>query len=245
MSRGKRIYSDIGIYHIVFRGVNKQPIFQDKFDFQVMIKYLEKVKKFIPHALYAYCFMTNHVHLLIKENEMGDISQIMKRLLTKYALYYNNKYERSGHLFETRYKSKAILSNDHLIASFRYIHLNPVKAEICEYAKQYEWSSYNEYAGNFDGLADKTYIFNIVDLPQIKKMHQLSDDVFDPFNQSVMKLNLLRKDIRENFNIEPGIISQLPLSERKEIIKKLKEKHSYSTIETLTGIKKRTIINYK
>ena len=81
MPRRARELSSSKIYHIVFRGINKQNIFYDDADYEKMLKKLEKLKKEMKFEIYAYCLMSNHVHLLIKEQNSGDISTIMKRLL--------------------------------------------------------------------------------------------------------------------------------------------------------------------
>ena len=96
MSRLARQYSQSGIYHIVFRGVNRQHIFEEDNDYQKMIEILLSLKKEMKFEIYVYCFMSNHVHILLKENVLGEIGLIMKQLLTKYARWYNIKYRRSG-----------------------------------------------------------------------------------------------------------------------------------------------------
>ena len=84
-----REISESGLYHIVFRGVNKQHIFEEDTDYEKLMEILLNLKVEMEYEIYAYCFMSNHVHILLKENKKGEISQIMKRLLTKYARWYN------------------------------------------------------------------------------------------------------------------------------------------------------------
>ena len=245
MSRGNRIYSELGIYHIMFRGVNKQNIFEEDFDFKVMCDYIKKQKKKFSFEIYAYCLMTNHVHLILKEKNMGDISLIMKNLLTKYAIYYNVKYERSGHLFEDRYKSKPITSNDYFFASIRYVHQNPVKAYVVEKIDDYKWSSYNEYSKNTDGMADKEYLMSIIDIQQFNSMHCDINDDYEPFDVYRNKLIELRKDIISRYKMEPEAIAILPRKQKAEILRELLCDYTLAEVEKITGIRKTTIAYYK
>ena len=92
MSRLARAISGSGVYHILFRGVNQQDIFEEATDFEKLKETIMIVKKDLEFEIYAYCFMNNHVHIVLKEKNQGDISLIMKRILTKYARWYNIKY---------------------------------------------------------------------------------------------------------------------------------------------------------
>ena len=116
MSRLARQFSLTGLYHIVFRGINKQNIFEETEDYQKIIKTLQELKKELKFEIYTYCLMSNHVHLLLKEKNTGDISQIMKRLLTKYVMWYNKKYHRTGALIANRYKSQPIEVDEYFLS---------------------------------------------------------------------------------------------------------------------------------
>ena len=245
MSRAKRIYSDQGIYHIMFRGVNKQNIFEEEFDYKVMSDYILNLKKKFSFEIYAYCFMTNHVHLVMKEKNMGDISLIMKNLLTKYALYFNNKYDRRGHLYESRYKSKPISNEDYLYASICYVHQNPVKAYVVEKMEDYNWSSYKEYINNLKGLSDKDYILSLVTLSQLESMHGIEPDEYDPFDEKQQTLRELRKFIVNSYGMEPEAIAELSYIQRRAIIIELRRHYSLALISAITNINPRTLSGYK
>ena len=116
MGRKPREKSGTGIYHVMLRGVNRQDIFEDEEDYAVFKKQLHRVgfykdesgKSQPPRCvIYAYCLMTNHVHLLIRETE-EEISIVVKRITVSYALYYNNKYQHVGHLFQNRFRSETV-----------------------------------------------------------------------------------------------------------------------------------------
>ena len=140
MPRKPREKSATGIYHVIVRGTSQQDIFHEEEDFH---KYLETTKKVSLESgmsVLGYCFMNNHVHLLLRE-DYGDISVFMKRLGVSYAYWYNWKYERIGHVFQDRYKSESVEDDAYLLTVIRYIHQNPVKASITSKEEEYEWSS--------------------------------------------------------------------------------------------------------
>ena len=91
-----------------------------------------------PTILYNYCLMDNHVHLLLKTGS-EPLSRLMKRIGVRYAAFYKWKYHRTGHLFQDRFRSEAVEDDSYLLAVYRYITLNPVKAGLCEKPGQYRW----------------------------------------------------------------------------------------------------------
>ena len=127
MGRQARQYSQSGLYHIVFRGMNRHNIFEEEKDFIKIKDIIKSLKKEMQFEIYAFCLMTNHVHILLKENNIGDISVILKRLLTRYAGWYNRRYTRSGALIANRYKSQTIEKDEYLISLVRYIHQNQIR----------------------------------------------------------------------------------------------------------------------
>lgn len=90
--------------------------------------------------------MPNHIHLIVRQNSDIAPSKFISSVHTGYAIAFNKKYNSAGHLFQDRFKQKIISDNDYLINLIAYIHLNPVKAGICKFPKEYKWSSYLEYA---------------------------------------------------------------------------------------------------
>lgn len=145
MTRSLRSYSFSKIYHIIFRGLNKQNIFYDDQDKRVFLKKLIDVKKEFYFQIFAYCLMINHVHLVIKvEDEF--LSSGMKSLLIRYSSYFNRKYERIGTFVQDRFKSKNIENSKYFLDVCRYVHRNPENALVCK-TQDYEWSSYKEYIG--------------------------------------------------------------------------------------------------
>ncbi len=121
--------SNTGIYHVILRGLNKQRIFEDDEDFEKFLKTLETNNESSGYVIYAYCLMTNHIHLLMKEGA-EDLGTVFKRVGATYVYWYNWKYSRRGHLFQDRYKSEAVETNAYFLTVLRYIHQNPIKAGI-------------------------------------------------------------------------------------------------------------------
>lgn len=176
MPRAMRRKSASGIYHIMLRGNNRQQIFIDDEDNRRFIDCMKKAKKAGNFELYAYCIMGNHVHLLIKEDQ-EDIALIIKRFLCRYVFWYNKRHERSGHLFQDRYRSEAVETEAYLFTALRYIHQNPVKAGLCTQIDRYPYSSYNEYVIQ-PYVVDTQFILDQITLTDFKRMH--SEDVTEP-----------------------------------------------------------------
>lgn len=147
MVRKHRVWFPGAIYHITARGIRKSDIFLENTDRQIYKNLLYETKQTHPFNLLAYCLMTNHVHLLIETIDTNT-SIIFNLLHTKYAKAFNTKYEYSGHVFENRYGAELITSYQYLLEASRYIHLNPVKANIVERMEDYKWSSIRSYLYN-------------------------------------------------------------------------------------------------
>ena len=146
MPRQARERSKSGTYHLMLRGINKQNIFEDNEDRQKFIETMGYYKMISNYTLYGYCLMDNHIHLLIGEND-ESISQVIKRISSSYVYWYNQKYERCGHLFQERFKSEVVETDEYFLVVLRYIHQNPVKAGMTKDVRNYLWSSYQEYTG--------------------------------------------------------------------------------------------------
>lgn len=162
MPRQSRLHSMSGVYHIMMRGNEKKDIFIDNEDRYKFIDILLNKKFVSGYSLYAYCLMSNHIHLVMKEND-ENLALCLKRINVSYAYYFNKKYIRVGHLFQDRFKSECIDSEEYLLSAIRYIHNNPVKAKVAAMPYDYPWSSYNSYINIKDNnlLIDKYEILSI------------------------------------------------------------------------------------
>lgn len=146
MSRKARAEVAGGLYHVITRGNNRRQIFNAPADYEKFLSLLAVQKSKLPFFLYAYCLMTNHVHLLI-ERQADTVGRIMHRVLTGYSQYYNGRYRRVGHLLQGRHKSILCQSDRYLSELVRYIHLNPVRAGMVKRPEQYNYSGHRAYLG--------------------------------------------------------------------------------------------------
>jgi REP-associated tyrosine transposase len=133
-------------YHVGTRGVRKLPIVQDDDDRAVFLTHLGEVVDLYEWHLTAYCLMTNHYHLVVRTPE-PNIAAGMHRLNLVYARAFNNKHRFEGHLFDARYWSEVLETEDHLLAASRYVVLNPVRAELKQHPHEWQWSSYRQTVG--------------------------------------------------------------------------------------------------
>lgn len=147
-SRKLREWYPNAMYHITCRGNRRNDIFRDDEDYQVYITILKEAIEFLDnqYEIISYCLMTNHVHLQIKTKDM-HIKYLMMRINRFYAKYFNNKYQYVGHLFQGRYGSEIIKEDAYVLEVSRYIHLNPVRANMVINSEDYKWSSYSMYIG--------------------------------------------------------------------------------------------------
>lgn len=163
MARSKRIHFPGAVYHVIQKGNSGQNIFIDDTDRWHFLKLLLKAKGEFPFSLYCYTLMANHFHITIEMINI-PISKIMQFIEGSYAMYFNKRHARHGHLFQGRFKDIIVEKNTYLLELSRYIHLNPVKAGLVALPEQYFWSSYSIYLGRRkDFLVDTKFILDVFD----------------------------------------------------------------------------------
>ena len=256
MSRPPRKMSLTGLYHIIFRGINRQNIFEESEDYKKMIDIIDMVKKSKTFEIYAYCLMTNHVHLFIKEKECGDIKKIMHSILTRYVQWFNYKYQRSGALIGNRYKSEPIEDEKYYFSLIRYIHKNPEKAGLVEKLKDYQWSSYSEYIQEKrKGITDICFLLEMFceerkkAVKEFISFHEAEDE--DCFSlperkrltdeQAKNRIKMILK------NVDISGLLTMKKEERNRYISMIKEETEISIrqLERLTGISRGIISRIK
>jgi putative transposase len=155
MARLLRVQFEGAIYHVTARGNERRVIFRDDADRERFLRNLAQAQQLHGVRLYLVCLMPNHFHVLL-ETPAGNLSAFMAGLLTAYAVYYNRRHRRTGHLTQGRYKAHVVEGNEYLLKLSRYIHLNPVcgkswkavaLAERVEALRAYRWSTYRSYCG--------------------------------------------------------------------------------------------------
>ncbi len=132
--------------HVIQRGNNHQPCFFSEQDYSVYLDKLNEYSKKYGVQIHSYVLMTNHVHLLLTPDESDGVSRLMQSLGRYYVRYVNHTYQRSGTLWEGRFKSTLVDSESYLLTVSRYIELNPVRAKMVEHPAQYPWSSFQKNA---------------------------------------------------------------------------------------------------
>ncbi|WP_010531753.1 transposase [Lentibacillus jeotgali] len=148
MGRKKRVWVPNSFYHVVCRGNRRDALFKDEGDFKTFLRILRQIHQKTPFELASYCLITNHFHLQIRSKEQ-PISKVMSLINKRYADYYNTKNRITGHAFEKRYYAKVIDSMEGMLEVSRYIHLNPVDANMVVTPQNYQWSSYRYYMHTF------------------------------------------------------------------------------------------------
>ncbi len=134
-------------HHIIQRGNNRQLIFINEADYHFLLGLLSEHARQFDVAVHAYVLMSNHFHLLATPNTAQGLPQMMQAVGRKYVRYFNDKYQRSGTLWEGRYKSALINSDQYLLSCMVYCDLNPVRAAMVAQPAEYPWSSYLHYCG--------------------------------------------------------------------------------------------------
>lgn len=173
MPRKPREECESQIYHVVQRGVGQQILFEDdedrRFFLELATKHLGAGEN---GSVLAWCLMSNHTHLLIHLT-LPELSKAMKAIGVSYARYFNDRYGRSGHLFQDRFASEAVKDDVQFMVTVRYIHANPAKAGISA-MDEYRWSSYLDFIkGAEDSLVDKQRVLEAFgDLDAFRRFHE-------------------------------------------------------------------------
>jgi putative transposase len=146
MARPLRINYPGAFYHVTSRGNERKAVFKSKRDREKFLEYLETATLKYNAVVHVYCLMDNHYHIFL-ETPSGNLPQIMRHINGAYTTYFNAKRSRSGHLFQGRYKAILVDADEYAKELSRYIHLNPVRADMVERPEEYTWSSLQDYIG--------------------------------------------------------------------------------------------------
>lgn len=250
MARTARLKSVSGMYHIMARGLNKQDIFLDVGDRMHYLDTLMQVKQKTNCQVYAYCLMSNHVHLLLAEGSDSGVGEFMQRLGSSYVLWFNHKYERLGYLFHDRFRSEAIETNDSVREVMRYIHQNPVKAGMVASCGQYVWSSYLAYMSGKEhqtGLTDIERGLNLYgSIEQFVASHTELED--KPFVEAEYRTRVTPRQLaaaakRILKDTPVSAVKGMPSAERNAVLHALKAIPGVTCtqIAYLTGVNKKMV----
>ena len=258
MPRTSRQHSATGVYHVMLRGIDRRDIFVDDQDRGKFLKILRTVtapedhdgKPLQPYCyIHAYCLMDNHIHLLIAV-AAEDIGTVMKRIGVSYVSYYNKWHSHLGPLFHDRFRSEPVGDTGYFITLLRYIHQNPVEAEMVASPDQYRWSSWHEYAdkplSSGKAICSRTLPFAALPWPQLCEMViNVSVGSIEPHSKIEhrrMTDNEARKSLEQLCGGDDGALSTMPKDQRKTLIRKaIGSGISMRQLARITGIEYRTI----
>ena len=210
MARIARKNLDAMYYHVMVQGINKEYIFEKDECKKIYIKLLKKYSSECDISLVAYCIMGNHAHLLLKIKNILDLSKCMKKINTTFAIYDNELLNRVGFVFRDRFKSETIYDKYYLHNCIKYIHNNPIKANILKDVGNYKYSSYHLYKNKL--LEKELY----------EEIFNNEDEYYDIINS---------KNSNEcNFIDEPYTIA-----ETKEWIENYVHLVGYPSLESIVG----------
>ena len=218
------------INHIILRGIDKQAIFYEKNDNDKFLSKFKTVNIKYNTSIYAYTLMTNHVHFVIND-EKNNLSNFMHDLCTSYAKYFNEKYERVGHLFQNRFKNICVNNERYLLNLIRYIHKNPEK-ECISKMEDYEWSSYKEYIGK-EEIIDSKFVLGIFDTDINKAINK-----FVEFNKGIERTYSDSEFEREKMTDEEAIenIRRILKIDNLQVISKLNREEQKKYIKAISEI---------
>ncbi len=247
MARRPRI-EIAGYYHIINRGVEQRVIFKEASDYEYFEELMCFYMKSFGITLHNYCLMSNHYHLLI-EITQENLSKFMRQLNMNYAIYFNKKYKRVGHLWQGRFKSWYVTDEAYLYTLMCYIEQNPLKANMVTELKEYPYSSYH-YFLNYkeipeclknawitqqhkeDAQAIEAFLTHPVDNGQLQELKKASSLIEAPNldkKPNIQKLETVFKDI-------------VDIKERnKQMLKAIKQGYSQHMIAKVLGISQQAV----
>ncbi|MFO7723946.1 MAG: transposase [Oceanipulchritudo sp.] len=152
MARPLRIEYPDAWYHVMNRGRRGENIFADRTDYEIFLGVLQDSSVLFNGRFAAFCLMSNHYHILV-QTPLGNLSRIMRHINGVYTQHYNRRHAVDGQLFRGRYKSVLVDADNHLLELLRYIHRNPVRADICNSVGDYPWSSHRAYVSKAEKWA--------------------------------------------------------------------------------------------
>lgn len=257
MARTARRLSESGFYHVFSRGSGRQLIYENTDDRKAFLRHLSTAAEEFDTEIYAYCLMGNHYHLVVRASP-EDLSSFGHKLNGAYAIYFNAAHERIGHLFQKRFSSQPIEDDSYLLSAIRYVHRNPVEAQLSRTCA-YPWSSYGVYLGESSGGA---YSFGesvpyvpvktelalgmLGDVEAFESFHAhagketFADDVPMRARTDESEMLAIAREALDGLN--PADVKSLPKPDRNHNLRALKATTlTLSQIALITGISRSTI----
>ena len=248
VARTARILSRSNIYHVMLRGINRQNIFEEDMDRAYFMNLLKDYKKITGFRLYAFVLMSNHIHLLI-EPAGEPLDTVFRRIITAYAVWYNRKYQRTGHLFQDRFRSENVENEQYFITVLRYILQNPMKAGMESRPGSYRWSSFLAYQHGMGTVTDTQLAMDLFGSREtlVDFLLENNDDTAmdeADFDRRLRDEKAKEKIIRITQCASVAAFQQLASEKQKEYARKMyQEGMSLGQISRLTGMPKTTVFN--
>jgi len=246
MPRTARKIGGSNIFHVMLRGINRQDIFEDDEDRLQFMSILFRCKDISGFRLHAFVLMSNHIHLLL-EPAGESLDMVFRRIGTRYAVWYNRKYQRAGHLFQDRFRSENVETEQYYQTVLRYILQNPMKAGMEKRPGSYRWSSYLAYEKGKSILTDTQYALEIFgSREKLLKyvMESNNDSVMDEADHDWRLRDDSAKEIVRRITgcMAVADFQRFDLAEQKEFARKLyMERLSIRQIARMTGMSKSTV----
>lgn len=221
MPRQARSIYDGKFYHVMTQGINKEYILSKEIYKKIYIKLMYEHAKENHIKIIAYCIMDNHVHILINIQDIENMSRFMKIVNMKFAMLYNKMEDRVGVVFRNRFKSELIYNENYFYYCIHYIHNNPIKAGIVNDAREYEFSSANNYnltnvlneIKRRNSNINQTKIYRFIDIEKnnVEDMEEVITDFKERHNLKEIDnkedIKLLVKTIKRKTNVSIREIS--------------------------------------
>lgn len=249
MPRPLRLHWPGTLFHVITRGNNRQRIFAEPRDYDVLLKSLENTKRNYPFHLFAYALMPNHIHLLVQVCE-APTSRIMQSLLTSYTWFFHRKYGSVGHIFQGRYKAFLCDEDAYLLAAVQYIHLNPIRARLGDSPEAWRWSGHREYLNPEDRRRiDAGPVMELLKTPQqyAKFVHEGMGKLMDPNWDPGSPAPFLRGDSSEDSNrpqsrISPGREVVQPRAGLEELLAEFSRREGVSSEQIRSPSRVRSVV---
>ena len=216
MPRLPRNSTKTNLFHNMVQGINKNFIFNSSQDINYYIRLMYELNDEHNIKIIAYCIMNNHAHMLLKTDNLEELSKYMQRINIRFSIYYNKKYQKIGYVFRDRYKSQGIYTEEHLYNCIRYIFNNPVKAGICNSPEEYPYSNYKNVRLNSKIKMKERYYFEDTE-------EDIEINCKDSLKEILGENNLEIKDLIKNKEVLVEIITIMKKQYRYSLRKISKE----------------------
>ena len=246
MAREARQLSESNIYHVMLRGNNRQAVFEEDEDRLYFMKVLTRCKEISGFQLHAFVLMPNHVHLLI-EPAGEPLDTVFRRIGTRYAVWFNWKYQRTGHLFQDRFRSEAVETDLYFMTVLRYILQNPMKAGLETRPGSYRWSSYRAYQTGKGAVTDTAFAEKLFGGREALASYLIRENDDTVMDEGEPVRRVTDEQAKEILNRTSGCrtvsaFQQLnPALQREYVVKLYQEGLSMTQVSWLTGKSRATV----